>query len=82
MKSLHGEIRKERSDWRSEAECRYYDPDTFFEDKTVARGICKVCPVQEDCFWDSVMDPSRVGIAAGLTENQRSKLRKKMRDAA
>jgi hypothetical protein len=82
MKVLQGAIRAETPGWRERASCLQYDPDIWFENRRVARQICNDCPVFDDCLSDSILDPSRMGIAAALSDNQRAKLRRKLREAA
>jgi len=44
----------ERQDWRQQAECQYYNPETFFSEGDrrlvlVAKRICDGCVVKGDC---------------------------------
>lgn len=67
--------------WHAEAACKglghVMDPPTWLDAQAVqeARDVCAPCPVRHRCWAWAVQQPALTGIAAGLTENQRSMLR-------
>ncbi|WP_327230836.1 WhiB family transcriptional regulator [Streptomyces murinus] len=66
-------------EWELLAICRNADPEVFFSDrkKKLARAICGRCPVSDDCLASTLKREqglaraARVGIAAGLSGEQR-----------
>jgi hypothetical protein len=72
-------------DWRHRANCRDEEPELFFPVGTAgpalrqteeAKAVCRGCPVREDCLsWALQHQP--YGIAGGLTEDERQKLKVK-----
>jgi hypothetical protein len=73
------------SDWRTRAACRDEDPELFFPaantgpawaaQVTAAKAICRGCPVVEQCRAFAV-EGLRYGVAGGMTEQERSALRR------
>lgn len=63
--------------WMKRAACGDYDNEVFFGGAVatrVARSICARCPMRPYCLelgWEE-----QYGVWAGLTENQREKLRR------
>lgn len=71
--------------WRGRGACRTApDPEVFFgppgDPGTEAREICASCPVLEECRRDTLGEP--YGIWAGLSETQRDRRRRQLRDKA
>jgi hypothetical protein len=72
-------------DWMRRAACRDKDPSLFDTDCEVgnadARKVCKSCEVLNECFaW--AMDREPTGIWAGLSERERTSLRRKRKGAS
>jgi len=78
-----------RHPWMDEALCTQTNPDLFFEAsteryvskpsgarETVAKSICRRCPVLEDCRAWVTENPQEYGIWAGMTERERRQARK------
>ncbi len=73
-----------RKAWRERAACRDVEPETFFPTATTgpardaqvaeAKAVCARCPVRAECLTEAL---ARIpyGIAGGLTEDERRKLR-------
>jgi hypothetical protein len=71
-------------EWRSEAACRGSDPELFFPTAeadqarkgqvAAAKAVCARCPVRQECLTEAL---ARIpyGIAGGLTEQERRRLR-------
>lgn len=83
-----GPARGENADWRALAACREVDPELFFPTATVgaalaaaesaAAAVCTGCPVIVECRrWAVAEQPH--GIAGGVTEAQRTELRRPRR---
>lgn len=78
------------SGWRSRAACRadnaaYFFPPGHFEHKpekdareTLARALCRSCPVQAECLSYALRAGESHGIWGGLNELQRSRLRRRI----
>lgn len=69
--------------WHERAACRETDPDAFFPDEhgqmlhlSVARRVCRACPVQAECRDYALARPALVGVWGGLTVNERIRLRR------
>ncbi len=70
--------------WRDRAACRGTDPEVFFPvaesgpareaQVAAAKAVCAGCPVRAECLTEAL---ARIpyGIAGGLTENERRRLR-------
>ena len=79
--------RDERS-WRRRAACRGEDPELFFPVGTTgpaalaqiaeAKKICARCPVRRECLEFAVARKQEYGIWGGLTEGERSLLRRRV----
>ena len=73
-------------DWRDGAVCRETDPELFFPTATgghaynaqvaAAKAVCAACPVRAECLTFA-LDALAVGIAGGLTEAERRRLRRR-----
>jgi len=68
---------KHRSEWSPFANCKgYQNPEDFHtkgRDASIAKLVCKHCPVRIDCLEYAVVHKER-GIWGGLTERERRKL--------
>ena len=72
--------------WRARAACRDVDPELFFPTAesgpvrdaqvTAAKTVCAGCPVRAECLAEAL---ARIpyGIAGGLTEQERTRLRRR-----
>lgn len=67
-------------DWADLGRCATADPELFFPqpgaDSTVARAICRTCPVRRQCLEYALVTGQRHGIWGGMTESQRRRLRR------
>ncbi len=75
-------------EWQEHARCVDCPTETFF-DKTdngkflfegEAKSICTRCCVQSRCVDDAMASKDRQGIWGGLTEQDRVRVRKKVKD--
>lgn len=71
-------------DWRHNAICRDEDPELFFPvgdsgpaqlQTAEAKAICGRCPVREACLQWALTTGLADGVAGGLSEDERRKLR-------
>ena len=81
-------------DWKLRAACLTHSPALFFAKRweskreTVkrekrAKRVCATCPVREQCLTYALTRNEKYGIWGGLTEKERTQMRRKMRrDAA
>ena len=73
--------------WRDRAACRNADTALFFpgrgENKKVAAAVayCSSCPVRDECLTYALhfADRDLPGIYGGTTEQQRQKLRRRLK---
>lgn len=72
-------------DWRAESACNDEDPELFFpigttgpavEQAIVAKRICAVCSVREQCLEYAIETNQDSGIWGGLTEDERRTLKR------
>ncbi|MDR6978913.1 WhiB family redox-sensing transcriptional regulator [Streptomyces sp. 3330] len=75
-------------DWREHAECRHEDPDLFFPIGTSgpallqteqAKGVCRRCPVREQCLEWAMETDQTLGVWGGTSENERRALKRRIR---
>lgn len=64
-------------------ECTEVDPDYFFGDRddpeekygrseqVIAVGVCKRCPISNECFANAINNSERFGVWGGSVPNQR-----------
>jgi len=68
------------ADWRARARCRETDPDSFFpdfgEDATVAKKVCRACPVRTECLLQAFATDEQWGVWGGLTDLERRRLKR------
>lgn len=61
--------------WRDRALCREVDPEMFFpeqgEPATLARRICRRCPVRGACLDDAIEAGEKFGIWGGMSIKDR-----------
>ncbi|GAA4895184.1 WhiB family transcriptional regulator [Actinomycetospora straminea] len=72
------------SNWRGQAACRGVDPELFFPESSgeplvrkqvaAAKAVCRVCLVRDRCLADALLRLPH-GIAGGLTEQERRRVR-------
>ncbi|MEV2239477.1 WhiB family transcriptional regulator [Micromonospora sp. NPDC049891] len=69
--------------WRNQAVCRDYDPETWFPVGTsgpalaqteAAKAVCRRCPVRTECLNWALESGQRHGVAGGMTEQEREAL--------
>ena len=69
-----------RYDWQEHARCRGEDPDLFFPERgspgDSAKRVCVTCDVRLDCLEYALANGERYGIWGGLTERERTRLRR------
>lgn len=74
MKAPHSD------DWREGAKCAESgSPDLWFDAPKAAVEVCHACPVRTECLEWALDLPALQGVAGGLTEAQRSTVRRKRR---
>ncbi len=65
--------------WQDFAACRDRDVRLFFpadgQSSSLARAICRRCPVRDACLAEALADPALFGIWGGTTDEQRQRLR-------
>jgi WhiB family redox-sensing transcriptional regulator len=67
--------------WDEEASCRSVDPEVFFPDRqgdhaTMAKAICRGCPVRMQCLEFALDARLDHGVWGGMTEYERRSLRR------
>ncbi|MBV6762837.1 WhiB family transcriptional regulator [Rhodococcus opacus] len=71
--------------WQTEAACRgtdtttFYDTDHNWPGETIAKGICRGCPVIAQCRQHAVDAYEEHGIWGGLTPRERDRFRRKQK---
>jgi WhiB family redox-sensing transcriptional regulator len=69
-----------RYDWQEDALCRGEDADLFFPERgspgDSAKRVCVNCTVRLDCLEYALANSERYGIWGGLTERERTRLRR------
>jgi len=69
--------------WASRAECAGVDPELFFpergEDTSVAKAICAVCPVIDECLTHAIANDETYGIWGGKSERERRAMQRTSR---
>lgn len=77
-----------RTSWRDRALCMEVDPELFYpetsgkyrvnvdgERELLAKGVCRRCPVRQECLDYAVPRPQEEGIWGGTTARERMELR-------
>lgn len=76
------------TDWRSAAACRDEDSELFFPIGTdgpwtlqieQAKAVCRTCPSVDSCLQFALDEDIPAGIFGGLTEHERTSLRRSVR---
>jgi WhiB family transcriptional regulator, redox-sensing transcriptional regulator len=61
--------------WETEARCRVYDPEIFFDTRARserrAKSICSKCEVRTECLAFAIQSRSEFGIWGGLNVRER-----------
>jgi hypothetical protein len=69
-----------RYDWQEQAECATANPDLFFPERgspgDSAKRVCVNCSVRLECLEYALANGERYGIWGGLTERERTRLRR------
>ncbi|MER5279057.1 WhiB family transcriptional regulator [Streptomyces sp. NPDC002809] len=77
--------------WRTQAACRDEDPDLFFPIGSTgpavvqtedAKGVCRGCPVREECLRWALENGQDAGVWGGLDETERRALKRRSRRGA
>jgi WhiB family transcriptional regulator, redox-sensing transcriptional regulator len=72
--------------WRQRAACRGLSTDIFYpvsdDDADIAKSICAVCPVAEECLEFALAEREREGIWGGATERERRRIVRQRRKSA
>lgn len=72
--------------WRKQALCRGMPTDMFFtrsegdidgEEYLIGLGVCKKCPVQEECLDEALRFRDKAGIRGGKTAAQRKRIKRR-----
>jgi WhiB family redox-sensing transcriptional regulator len=65
--------------WQDFAACRDMGTRLFFpqddECSSLARAICRRCPVRQACLAEALAEPALVGVWGGTTDMERNRLR-------
>lgn len=73
-------IEREPMAWSAYGSCASADPDLFFPgpggDASLARVICRTCPVRRMCLDYAIETRQKFGVWGGMTESQRRRLRR------
>jgi WhiB family redox-sensing transcriptional regulator len=76
-----GDVDIVMQDWRAYAACAETDPDLFFApgaiEHKLAKRICRLCPVRQECLAYAMDEPVDHGIWGGLTERERRRYRRR-----
>jgi WhiB family redox-sensing transcriptional regulator len=71
--------------WRNDGACREVPPAIFFpgrgEEATAARAVCTACPVVEECRSYALGVAGLKGVWGGLSEHDRTDLRRQADEA-
>ena len=66
--------------WWAQGLCAQTDPELFFPEKggstREAKQVCAVCPVRVECLELALAHDERFGVWGGLSERERSPLRR------
>jgi WhiB family redox-sensing transcriptional regulator len=72
--------------WREAALCAQTDPEAFYPEKggstREAKRICQGCEVRVECLARALRDHERFGIWGGMSERERRKLGRVIREDA
>ena len=66
--------------WQEFSNCLGVDPDLFFPERGAstkeAKQVCQGCVVREDCLEYALANGEKFGIWGGLSERERSRIRR------
>jgi WhiB family redox-sensing transcriptional regulator len=61
--------------WETDARCRVYDPEIFFDTRArserKAKSICSKCEVRSECLAFAIQSRSEFGVWGGLNVRER-----------
>lgn len=80
--TLHLSNEPASRDWRHEAECAIggHDLDLWFEEPREAKRVClTMCPVVAECREWALTSTDAFGVAGGLSERERRRVRGRRR---
>lgn len=66
-----------------QASCAQSDPDAWYPEKgrkdsvTIAKKVCKNCPIRERCLEIALENDERYGVWGGLSERERRRLKRR-----
>ncbi|MBM0203235.1 WhiB family transcriptional regulator [Micromonospora sp. STR1s_5] len=67
--------------WQEQALCSQSDPEAWFPEKggsvREAKRVCARCPVKAECLEWALANDERFGVAGGLSERERRKLKRR-----
>lgn len=76
----------EPPEWMTAALCAQIDPEMFFPEKggstREAKSICARCEVAAECLDYALANEERFGIFGGLSERERRRIHKQLREPA
>lgn len=71
----------QNNEWMDDALCAQTDPEEFFPERggttRIARMICGMCEVSEQCLDYALKQPGIEGIFGGHTDQERNKMRRR-----
>lgn len=72
--------------WQHKALCSQTDPEAFFPEKggstRDAKRVCAQCEVREQCLQWAIDHDERFGIWGGMSERERRKYKKELKERA
>lgn len=75
-----------RPSWQHRGLCRSYPVDLWFPERsehaTAAKALCAQCPVEAQCRAWAISQPALLGVAGGLSAEERQRLRRQARQPA
>lgn len=73
-------------EWMDDALCAQADPDSFFPERggspRDAKKVCLSCPVIAECRAYALGRDERFGVWGGLSERERRRLKRELRQAS
>ena len=78
---LLGTTGEEELSWQERSLCAQTDPEAFFPEKggstREAKRVCTGCEVRAECLAYALANDERFGIWGGLSERERSRLKRR-----
>ena len=72
-------IELDRPAWQARAACFGADPTIFFPERgeptTLAKEMCRSCPVRDECLAHAMAHNEKFGIWGGTSERERRRMR-------